>query len=873
MMSAPIVSFTNHLDTSVIVYDSFSNQDNTTQTSANYFGTLTSLATVSAKTTVKVQLIHRTSVLIVENVTTNAPLARLISSPILSKRPLEVTQADVDAMAQTMKFIAFILQNPNDPLTLTFNALWKDTSKPQSTSINQFFTQNPTYAKCTFITYILGISYAGEQPASKSKPLDQAVYSLSSLATLLGGSWPSGFPDIVVTNFNCDTQNDVLAIKATIDVDKLPAQSDEALQFFGSLFSVKQFLIGISFNYGFSAGVLGTRLSISLDAMHVPFGGSANLTINKPTATIDINPLFMFVVFTVKGSIPFSIFGKTFEADVSMVIDNVEAEFGVVIKGDNTSLPAPPVMQGVHFDAFGVGIGIIFEPPGAAIGLQGQLHIGNPATGTLQALNDDTFVVVCQLIEELPNPLYVSFYVPQMLLTDVLTVFTNATTPLDLPVSFTDLSFKWAENPLEPVALPDGSLSNMGYGFSAAANILGLSFYGDIEIDLNNGLTADIEMIPLSLGSIFSIGGDGTGVSIKVDANGNPIKNNQLPTKAAQQQTLKDATTKQLVPPGGPVLKIQTFASPFLHLNGSLSLFELVNQQLEADITSSGLNFEVSYGTPLTTTIGCTLSDFHNLAAAFSFGVDETISLPSIAGVSLGSFLLQTLVNAHFTLNTSLSDIVLKVGGSFDFEGIARNFGDFTADANIQRVTDLLKSIISFIEQDAEQLFNDLIDTGAVWAGKVKQGVITAAGSVASVLKNAYNQNAVQVASTMESVGYSAEQVAGELKQVFDPDQVADALKNAFNESEQGVANAMQQAGYAGTEVAGALKSTFGDDAGQIATALKGAYGWSADQVGDALKSIGYSADQVGNAFKSLGGDFASAGGKILGALSNCLVM
>ena len=877
MMSAPIVSFTNHLDSSVIVYDSFSNQENTTQDSGNYFGTLTSLATVSAKTTVKVQLIHRTSVLIVENATTNAPLARLISSPILSKKPLEVAQADVDAMAQTMKFIAFILQNPNDSLTLTFNALWKDTSKPQSTSVNQFFTQHPTYAKCTFITYILGISYAGEQPASKSKPLDQAVYSLSSLATLLGGSWPSGFPDIVVTNFTCNTQNDVLAIQATIDLDKLPAQSDDALKFFGSLFSVKQFLIGVSFNYGFSAGVLGTRLSISLDAMHVPFGGSSKLTINKPTATIDINPLFKFVVFTVKGSIPFAIFGKTFEADVSMVIDNVEAEFGVVIKGDNTSLPAPPVMQGVHFDAFGVGIGIIFEPPGAAIGLQGQLHIGNPATGTQVALSDDTFVVVCQLLEELPNPLYVSFYVPQMHLTDVLAVFTNATTPLDLPVTFTDLSFKWAENPMEPVALPDGSLSNMGYGFSAAANILGLSFYGDIEIDLTNGLTADIEMIPLSLGSIFSIGGDGTGVSIKVDANGNPIKNNQLPTKVEQQLALKNATMKQLVPPGGPILKLQTFASPFLHLNGSVNLFELVNQRLDADITSSGLKFEVSYGTPLTTTIDCTLSDFHNLAGAFSFGVNETISLPSVAGVSLGSFPLQTLVNAHFTLNTSLSDIVLKVGGGFDFEGITHTFGDFTADAHIQRVTDLLSSIISYIEQNAKDVFNDLINTGAVWASKVKQGVITTADSVASVLKNAYNQSAVQVASTMESVGYSAAQVAGELKQVFDPNTVAGALKNAFNSSEQDVAKAMQQAGYAGADVAGALKSAFGDNIGQIASAVQSAYNWSGDQVHDALKSIGYGEDEIGNAFKSLGGVFTDAGNKILDglkdALSHCLVM
>ncbi|KAH7151665.1 hypothetical protein DER46DRAFT_690739 [Fusarium sp. MPI-SDFR-AT-0072] len=373
-----------------------------------------------------------------------------------------------------------------------------------------------------------------------------------------------------------------------------------------------------------------------------------------------------------------------------MVIDNIEANFGIVIKGDNTSLPALPVMKVVHFDSFGVGIGIIFEPPGAAIGLSGQLHIGDAGSSAQVALGDDKFVVVCELVEEVPNPLYITFYVPQMHLADVLTVFTDAPSPFDVPVTFTDLSFLWSENPMEPVALPDGSLSNMGYGFSAAANILGFSFYGDLEINLNNGLTANIEMAPLSFNSIFSVGGDGTGVSIKVDASGNPIKNNLLATTAAQQMALKDATMKHLVPPGGPVSKLQTSASPSLHLNGAVSLFEVAKVQLNADITSSGIMFEVDFGSIPTSKISCTLSDFHNLVAWFYS-----------------------------------SDLILQVGDSFDFEGLTRNFGDFTADVHIQRVSDLLSAIATNIEQNAEQLFSDLLSTGAVLAGKVKQEVIT----------------------------------------------------------------------------------------------------------------------------------------------------
>ncbi|KAI0164187.1 hypothetical protein GGR57DRAFT_278224 [Xylariaceae sp. FL1272] len=863
-MSATTVSFANSLGFSVTVYDSFSNEDN-----ANYFGTLTLLATVPANTTASVQLIHPATVLIVSNATTNVPLARRIYLSGLSTGPLSVGQADVNAMAQTMEFITFISNNQNDPLTLAFRALWRDSSKPLVTPVNQFFTQCPTYASCTFATYMMRITYTAELPESKGKPLDQALYSLSSLVTQLGGSWPSDFPDIVVTNFTCNTQNDVLAIRAEIDLSKLPAQSDQALQFFGSLFDVQKIQVAVSFNYGFNLGVLGTRLSISLDAMHVPFGGSATLNIIKPTATIDINPLFKFVIFTVTGGIPFNIFGKAFEADVSMVIDNIEASFGVVIKGDNTSLPAPPGMQGVHFDSFGVGLGIVFEPPGAAIGLSGQLHIGDPGSGFQVPLDDDTFAVVCQLVGEVPTPLYISFYVPQMHLTDVLTVFTNAQCSLDVPVLFTDLSFQWAENLMEPVALPDGSLSKMGYGFSAAANILAFSFYGDVEIDLTNGLTADIEMAPLSLGSVFSIAGDGTGVSIKVDASGSPIKNNQLATSAAQQQAQKSATTKQLVPPGGAVLKIQTFASPFLHLNGSLKLFEVENVQLAADITSNGIEFEVDeaeFGGLLESNISCTLADFHNLAASFQFGINDTISLPSIGGVSLGSIPLVALASAHFTLTTSSSDVILQVGGSFDFEGLTRNFGDFTADAHIQAVSDLVSAIVAYIEQNAESLFNDLLSTAQAWASKVQQDVITGIDSVATVLRDGFNQDAAQVASTMNDAGYTLDEIAGSLKEAFDPSQVASALKDALGLSVQGVAQAMQQVEYTGEEVAGALNDAFGADAGQIASALQSAYGWGADQVQGALSQIGFTANQIGQAFQSLGGDFAQAGQSILDA-------
>jgi hypothetical protein len=866
-----IVSLANTLDVTVTVYDSFSDHD-----ADNYFGTLTRITTIPASTTGAVQLIHPTSVLIVSDATTNAPVARLISSELFSTVPFGVGPADVEAMAQTMDFIALITQHPNDSLAETFKDLWKDTTKPLVGPVNRFFAQQPAYASCTFATYMMGITTAAQELKSHGKPLDQAVYSLRNLVNLLGGSWPADFPDIVVSKFTCDTKHEVLLIRTEIDLNKLPAQSDQALQFFGSLFNVKKLLFTVSFNYGLSLGVLGTRLQIGLDALHVPFQGLTKLLINKPTVTMDVSPLFKFVMFTVRGSIPFKIFDKAFEADVSMVIDNLEANFSINFKSeDKTSLPVPPVMKGVHFDEFGAGIGIFFEPISATLGLSGRLHIGEVASGTQVALADDMFAIVCQLVEEVPNPLYISFYVPQMHLTDVLTVFTNTQTALDVPVSFTNLSFRWLENPMAPVALPDGSLSNMGYGFSAAANISAFSFYGDVAIDLNNGLTADIEMAPLSLGSIVSIGGDGIGVNMKVDAGGNPIKNNQLPTKAAQQLALKNASSKQLVSFGGPVLKLRTFASPFLHVNGHVSLFEVEKVGLSANITKSGISFEVDFGGILTSKMSCTLADFHNLAASFQFGIEQTISLPKMAGFSLGSMYLQAGAGVHLSINTSLSDIIISVGGSFSFEGLDRSFGDFTADVHIQKVTDLLSAIVNHIEEKASEIFNDLLSTAEAWAGKVKQDVITAAASVASTLRNAYNQDADQIASTMKRVGYEVNDITEQLKQIFNPDQVASTLHNVFNLSATGIAQAMHQVGYAGDEVAEALKTIFGDDVQAVASALQTVYGWSAKAIGKALNAVGYTANQIGNAFKSLGGEFEDAANEILVAIEggDCCVM
>jgi hypothetical protein len=718
----------------------------------------------------------------------------------------------MDAMAQAIDFITFIISNPQDPLTVAFNALWKDQTKPLVAPVTNFFAQHPTYASCTFATYIMGIVYAAEQPVSKSMPMDQAVYSLSSLVTSMGGSWPTGFPDVTVTKFTCNTSNGVLAIQAEVDISLLPAKSDEALNFFTSLFDSQQLQTSIRINHAISSGLVGTELAIRLDTMQVPCGDLGTMTINNPTATIDLNPLYRFVTFEVAGSIPFDIFDKKFDADVNMTIDNLEASFGVVIDGDDTTLPTPTLMKGVHFSSFGVGIGVFYEPPGAVVGLSGQLQIGDAASGTQAIFDDNSFVVMCQLESGVPNPLYVSFYVPQMELTDVITIFTNSQCPLQVPVSFKDLFFQWSENPTEHVVLPDGSHSLMGYGFRCRADILFLSFYGDVAIDLQDGLKADVEMAPLSFGSLFLLEGNGRGVNVKVDAAGNPINNNHLATTVAQRQAIKDATTQQLVAGGGPVLKIETSTSPYLHLYASVSLFEVSNEQLTAKITSTAITFDLDFSGISNSKMSCALNGLDNMSATFEYGIDQNIALPTINNVSLGSLDLETTISAHLGLVLTPSSVIITVGGSFDFEGATLTISDFVVAVFISTLSDIQAVIVSQIEQDAGNIFSTLLSTAAQWASKVAQGIITAVDSVASVLLNVWDQTASEVADTMKDAG-------------FDAQDIATGLKDFFNLGPSEIHGLLRQIGFSDREIFMVFQAFGGPSFGQFASTLSGGGG------------------------------------------------
>ncbi|CAL2108487.1 conserved hypothetical protein [Tenacibaculum sp. 190524A02b] len=831
------ITIKNTLTKDIVVYDAFQN-DATDKSLTNFFGTLTSITTIKAGASNEFTPIHgpiSTYIIFDEEYT---PITRVFSMGMQSET-FTITQDEVTIMNSTQDFLKLIQNSPTNAEVIQFQKLIKN-GQSSAEKVNAFFESTTDYKNVTFISYMLAVVALARTPKTRNKPPQEQTYSLSTLATYMGFDWPSSIPDITLSHINCSETNEAISIGGQLNINDVTFDTGvlEHIQSFLPDTTV-DFKIEFIYNGGLSTGM--TCLIFSLDNIKIPISDGKTFDIDKPTLLLTLNPLFKFVVFEVKATIPFNIFkSPTIDANIAMTIDNIEAEIGVDLQGNTTSLLTPPVVKGLHFDSFGVGMGLIFEPPGFAIGLEGTFHIGNQGQVTL---TDDSFAIVCEMEEEVPNPLYFAFYVPKLNLDEVITIFTNTSTSLDFPVTFEQLSFRWAENPMEPVVLPDGSLAPMGYGFSGFMDLFGLKFYGYLQIDMNTGIHGTITMNKLSFGNLLSISGDGKGVTIK-EINGQPVPNNTIPKTAEAQKAIKNATTATLITSGGPEMSISTTSSPYFTLDAAISLLDLVNEKIDATISKSGISFELDYGAVLQTSMYCTLKDYHNFSGSFTYGIDIDIPLPSIAGFSLGKIDLNADCDVNLGISTSTSDLIFSVGGGFEFDSAKLSFGPFNADVNISSISSLLSAIEHEIISDASSIFKDFIEDASKWAGYVKNAIIHGVEDVAKGLKQAFKKTASEAASIMHGAGYGIQEIGS-------------ALQSVYGAGANEIASIFGSLGFSDSDVASVLR-TLGYPIGAIATALQSAFNLSASAINDVLQGVGYSVNEIKNAFESLGGDFAS---------------
>lgn len=866
-MSLFDISLKNDLSFSLNVFES---DDAANPSLPNFIARLTFIGTIPAYGTIDLfPDSEMTSVYICYDLN-NKPVKRIVVSAGSGQTSFDITTVDVEIISSTYSFFEFIKKYPNDEISKNFQNLIEGGNTPPD-AIDAFFKSTVDYQMCTYVSYILVVSTLSRYSVTNQvDSLAHVSYSLKSLIEYLGVSWPSLLPDITVDNFTCTSFNgngNLISLGCDVAIKDIDFGSEITKNIYtiNPFNSIKVVHVFIFFDYTITTDFVTISLQFGLDFIKIPVSASTDITLNDPKITFSFDPASEEVSFKAQATIPFKLFDNPpFNADISMVIGVQEAEIGVVISGDNSVLLTPPVIQGVHFTSFGVGMGVFFQPIiGYALGVQGSFTIGNSEKDV--QVEDDRFAVVCELIGDIPNPIFISFYVAQISLSDIVTIFTNTNLNIDFPVSVKQLSFVWQENPSQPVILPDGSTVQYLFGFSGYLDFFGLDFYGDVNINPVAGVNGIITMSPYSLGPL-ALRGKGKEISIKVDDAGNPIKNNYVPTTSTEEIAIQNAQTQVLIRSGGPVMQLNTFTSPYFLVSITIEFLEC-KESVEASVTNGGIMYELDFEVLLTSKMSCIIKNYQSFDGTFMYGADFMIPiLNSVDVFNLGNIHFKSTINAELKIEID-NDVRFTFTGSFVFCGYNSSIGSIELDVNIKSLQDILDIVEQWIIDNAASLFGNLYADAAHWINSINEEIILLATNTAMYVIDGfylvYGENVEAVGELLKGSTYLLDDVSIGLKDVYDASATAAAnvMVTAYNASEEAVASALKVAGYTADEVAESLVNVFdasmestvgillevGYSAEVVAQTMVNVFNATEEEVVATLKAFGYTLDEAGN--------------------------
>ncbi|MEM9735677.1 MAG: hypothetical protein AAF908_03610 [Pseudomonadota bacterium] len=340
----------------------------------------------------------------------------------------------------------------------------------------------------------------------------------------------------------------------------------------------------------------GLMITGFVDGSVVIPGPKFDIGLASPALSVEIGEdTYVQVQGGVSFSLPLPLQADPIVIDGSVILTVQETGADADFKVTFQNMRFPPPYMGVHPDTYGLSLGLQFTPPGLDIGILGSYYIGDDKTP-----QPDEFALIFEMVEEVPDILFLSFYANEISLPQAVTMVSNQALPgaLDVlgDIKVSDLSFYWCES---IVTLPDATQAQPLLGFSGAIELASFSAQMALELKPAGGqgaseISFSAQMAPINLRDILHVAGDGRAVTKKIVTDGEkprPVKNNTVTPWKSQGHT----TLETLVPAGGPVAEFDLMNAPFVHLSAEISLFDLVKEKIQATVSVSGLSFSLDY--------------------------------------------------------------------------------------------------------------------------------------------------------------------------------------------------------------------------------------------------------------------------------------
>lgn len=340
-------------------------------------------------------------------------------------------------------------------------------------------------------------------------------------------------------------------------------------------------------------------------------------------------------------------------------------------------------LNGVEIQEIALLLGVEFASAGLEFGLFGKIQIAAIEPGDTGNFFD--FGIILEMHGELPNLQYFALSIQKVDFTQLLKAlfFKGREAPaINTTLKGEDLSIYMAQS---VVKLPDGTKTNPGFGLHGLITIFDWKAYAHLDAHPDSGIRGDLQLSPI-VSDWFSL----TGESDAVEVNGyiDPATNNWVTLRNAGETVPNDVkiTKKELVEAGGPMLHLDTTASPYLAASVHVRLLKFVTADLDIRVRDELLDFNVHFAvTGLADfRLHCSLKNGKELSAKGSFFAGVKIDFSDSNQTIQFEIGFSMAMELH--VGPELKDFKLTLSGSIDFMGsnidvVSLNVNDFPNDA------------------------------------------------------------------------------------------------------------------------------------------------------------------------------------------------